>query len=257
MSRIVPILVVLCLVGVSLALPNINGPRRVLPTPQDAQSSEVPRAHQILGVDMKLNEDQKNPKSGIPDEVRRWRGGIYFQISTAFSQNEYDTIYAALGDLGGATCLPVYEWPQGSNPTGDYVYIVRGGDGSGCWSWVGKQGGRQELNLQHNGCIYRDIALHEAIHAYGFFHEQARVDRDGYVNIHWGNIPGDVAHNFDITHGSNHYNVPYDYSSIMHYDTYAFSHNGQPTITTKSGGPVGSRGVLTGEDRAKLWAMYC
>jgi len=253
MTKFAPILAVLCLVSSSLAFPN-NGPRLVVPTPRTAQDEE-PVAHPILGADMKLNEQQK--KSGIPDDRNRWWGGIYFQISTAFTQNEYDIIYSALGDLVGATCLPVYEWPQGTNPSGDYVYINKGGDNSGCWSWVGKQGGRQELNLQHNGCIYRDIALHEAIHAYGFFHEQSRVDRDNYVNIHWQNIPGDVAYNFDISQGSNHYNVPYDYWSIMHYDTRAFSNNGQPTITTKGGGDVGSRGQLTGEDRAKLWAMYC
>jgi len=252
------VILALVFVGTTLGVPH-KGPRRIQPNLPDPNPSPEVRsvAHPILGSDMRLNDAQKDPKSGIPEEQWRWRGGIYFQIDRAFSQSEYDTIYAALGDLAGATCIGVYEWPQDANPGGDYVFIQRGGDGSGCWSWVGRQGGRQELNLQGNGCVYRDIALHEAIHAYGFFHEQSRTDRDNHVQILWQNIPGDVAYNFDIQN-SNHFNVGYDYYSIMHYDQYAFSANGQKTIQAwDTGIDVGSRGELTGLDRDKLWRMYC
>ena len=62
------------------------------------------------------------------------------------------------------------------------------------------------------------------MHALGFLHEQNRYDRDGYVNIAWGNIKKDKygrdksgnfkkrPKNVEDTLGT-----PYDFCSIMHY----------------------------------------
>lgn len=61
------------------------------------------------------------------------------------------------------------------------------------------------------------IALHEIGHALGFYHEQARPDRDEYVTILSQNINPDKLRNFLIKPSSKTYSTLYDYGSIMHY----------------------------------------
>lgn len=69
------------------------------------------------------------------------------------------------------------------------------GENSGCWSYVGRLGGRQQLNLQLGGCIWDDIIIHEFLHAAGFYHQQSATERDDYVTIMWENItPGMYVH---------------------------------------------------------------
>ena len=70
----------------------------------------------------------------------------------------------------------------------------------GCWSYVGMLKNRksQQLNLQSPGCDSVGTAIHEMGHALGMSHEQARPDRDEYVEIHASRIREGKKHNFDI-----------------------------------------------------------
>ncbi len=103
----------------------------------------------------------------------------------------------------------------------------------GCWSFIGKQDqdGEQEISLSRNGCMFTGTAVHELCHALGFWHEQNRPDRDSYIKISFENIVEGMAGNFDVYKGGQYFTTPYDYESIMHYASYAFSKNTQPTIT--------------------------
>ena len=56
-----------------------------------------------------------------------------------------------------------------------------------CFSMIGRQGGKQQISLG-NGCGQIGVAIHEIMHALGFFHEQSRRDRDNYITINFGNI---------------------------------------------------------------------
>lgn len=115
-----------------------------------------------------------------------------------------------------------------------------------CWSNVGRSGGKQQVSLSVDGCVYHGIVEHELLHALGFHHEHTRSDRDQYVRINWENIPqgsvrmhqslnsfyfrvmktsfnnefvsprAESAYNFEKK-DTNNLNTPYDYSSIMHY----------------------------------------
>lgn len=58
---------------------------------------------------------------------------------------------------------------------------------------MGRQGGRQSVNLQGGVCLKNQIgtAIHELMHALGFTHEQNRYERDDFVHVLWENIkPG-------------------------------------------------------------------
>jgi len=69
--------------------------------------------------------------------------------------------------------------------------------------------------------------VHELIHTLGFAHEQNRLDRDDYVKIHFQNIEPGEKHNFEIDSAGWQVGIPYDYHSIMHYHSTAFSVDGK------------------------------
>ena len=49
------------------------------------------------------------------------------------------------------------------------------------------QGYEQTISIG-DGCEYKGTAIHEIMHALGFFHEHARIDRDDYVKVNYENM---------------------------------------------------------------------
>ncbi|XP_061583985.1 high choriolytic enzyme 2-like [Cololabis saira] len=175
---------------------------------------------------------------------------IAYTISSQFSGYERQTIEGAMRAFS-RTCV---RFTPRRNEN-DYISIVNKG---GCYSALGRQGGRQELSLNRAGCIYGGIVQHELNHALGFQHEQTRSDRDRYVRINWMNIIQKSAYNFH-KHDTNNLNTPYDYSSIMHYGRFAFSvGRGRETITP-IGNPnarIGQRNGLSRWDISRINMLY-
>ncbi|KAK5644644.1 hypothetical protein RI129_005944 [Pyrocoelia pectoralis] len=157
-------------------------------------------------------------------------------------------------------------WPHRNIPYeisdvfGMSLYLNNDGDATGCWAQVGRLGGRQELNLQTNGCVWNHTIVHEFLHAAGFYHQQSSVDRDEYVTIFWENILEGMAYNFDKYNADfiTSFNESYDYASIMHYGMYAFTSNNKPTILPKYDAsiPIGVTSVMSEIDIRKLNKMY-
>ncbi|MFM7090551.1 MAG: M12 family metallopeptidase, partial [Bacteroidota bacterium] len=138
-------------------------------------------------------------------------------------------------------------------------YLVFQDSENSCWSYVGKIGGAQAINV-HSACGF-GAAVHEICHAAGMWHEQSRNDRDTYVTINTANIQSGYGSNFDKYGSWGTEAGAYDYGSIMHYGAYAFSSNGLPTISVKSppaaaGTAIGQRGGLSGGDVAALNTIY-
>ncbi len=137
----------------------------------------------------------------------------------------------------------------------NYIRFI---NGSGCSSKVGKQGGKQNIKLS-SGCSMGST-IHEIGHAVGLWHEQSRTDRGGTVTINWSNIESGKSHNFKTytARGEDGVNIgAYDIGSIMHYGSFAFSKNGNATITRTNGTTFSSqRSQLTVGDRAGVRYMY-
>ncbi|PIO68377.1 astacin [Teladorsagia circumcincta] len=102
-----------------------------------------------------------------------------------------------------------------------------------CYSQVGRTGGKQEISLGR-GCLFHEIIVHELMHSVGFWHEHSRADRDDHIHIRWDNILPGMKSQFDKISAAlqDTQGEKYDYRSIMHYDSTAFSRNGKNTIET-------------------------
>ncbi|KAG8040201.1 hypothetical protein G9C98_000771 [Cotesia typhae] len=158
----------------------------------------------------------------------------------------------AMDDFRKYTCI---QFVPHNGERDDYIRITAGN--TGCWSSVGRIGGRQDVNLQVPGCVVKKgTVIHELMHAVGFVHEQSRYDRDEFVEIQWQNIkPGNTINFLKVGKDTtDHFGVKYDFGSVMHYSKNAFSVNGQATIIPKetNGGFFGAFDDLFGGTKPSL-----
>ncbi len=136
----------------------------------------------------------------------------------------------------------------------NYVEFVRNPNANWSSSRIGMRGGRQLIRV--SDAASAGTVIHEIGHAFGHYHEQSRSDRDSYVTINWQNITPGFESNFQKRLSATDY-YEYDYDSIMHYPTWAFSTNGQPTIVPlQSGVTIGQRSALSFGDRLSNAKMY-
>lgn len=73
--------------------------------------------------------------------------------------------------------------------------------------------------------------IHEIGHSVGLKHEQSRCDRDSHVRVFLDNVTDGKEGNFDKECGVSFSDYGgYDFASIMHYTSYGFSKNQNPTL---------------------------
>ena len=105
----------------------------------------------------------------------------------------------------------------------NYVNIRKRSTGCASTSHVGDQNvgkvGGQRINLGPN-CFKKGSIIHEFIHAFGFYHEHVRADRDNYIELNMDKIEKmtkDWQYQYKLQKKSLNYGLPYDGGSIMHY----------------------------------------
>uniref|UniRef100_A0A8C5MQ20 Metalloendopeptidase n=1 Tax=Leptobrachium leishanense TaxID=445787 RepID=A0A8C5MQ20_9ANUR len=176
---------------------------------------------------------------------------IPYEFSTEYSEFETKLLRISMSQMELMSCLKFIVRGQER----DYVSIETS---SGCWSVIGKTGGKQTVNLSKSGCMSTGTTQHEILHTLGFFHEQSRSDRDKYVDIMWKHIKQGSEGNFNQER-TNNLDLPYDYGSVMHYPSYAFTNtpNGNTIIPKPNPNiPIGQRNGMSHLDVKKLNALY-
>ncbi|XP_061831387.1 hatching enzyme 1.2-like isoform X2 [Nerophis lumbriciformis] len=174
---------------------------------------------------------------------------VPYEITSDFSRKEASSIKRILKGFRKNTCIRFIRKKEKHT---DYLSFI---SADGCWSYLGRVGGKQQISLRTSGCLFTDIMQHEALHALGFHHEHVRSDRDDHVTIHFDNIRAGLESNFNKS-PTNNLGTPYDFQSVMHYSKFAFTNNGQATITSKDGSVFGDATEMSDNDYARVNRLY-
>lgn len=209
----------------------------------------------LLDDGLILSEDQSEDLSEVVPRLaavmsdRQWpRGVVPYNIDPGLPNTS--RVHSAIAHWEAHTAIRFVR----RTTERDYVTFR---PSTGCSSSLGRVGGRQYINLATNCSV--GTTIHEIGHAVGAYHEQARTDRDSYINIYWSNIQSGKERNFKTYRslGRDGRNIgSYDLDSIMHYNSYTFSRNGRPTILRKNGAAITRNSVLSAGDKAAITRMY-
>ena len=254
--------------GIAVADGDIDlGPVELLRTP-----AEFDAALELGGED-----DVQYAFTPVPLWGDPWPSGTVYFVRPTFSYTTNKSIRDAMVAMGSVEGWPSFGWPPKTGPTPatatglkfvaisplmslfkDHVYFtgsltVPPGNGR---SSVGRKGGRQFVSFSMLD-IFNDVALpqglvhHELGHTVGLNHEHQRSDRDDFVTVWWFCMSPNSWGNFEKRPGFPL--GPYDPSSLMHYTKNTFSTLGCPTLTSKSGSPLGGNSLSASDIAGLNW----
>ncbi|CAN8017651.1 unnamed protein product [Ixodes persulcatus] len=147
---------------------------------QDVSVALAPRTFYNLRRKTRITSRKLRQKLVTTDQDLLWPGGVvYYTIHPKLNRRKR-AIRKAMLELESKTCV---RFVQRTDQT-DYLNIIAN---EGCESHIGRVGGAQELSLGP-GCVWHGTILHEFLHALGFEHEHARIDRDNYIKVYRNNI---------------------------------------------------------------------
>lgn len=197
------------------------GPEYQKSQPSDSVKG-VPPEYMIIEGDILVRKELFLSKPSATWEPQLWPNGIVpFEFDANVTQQNQNLMLAAMAEWENVAHIDFA--PRSF--FADFLHIQNSTENS---SFVGKQGGEQIVNIFNWNS--RFIMAHELAHALGYWHEQSRPNRNNFVRINPENIQPGMEDNFERHDDAGAYG-PYDFDSVMHYGQFAFSDNGQPTIT--------------------------
>lgn len=177
--------------------------------------------------------------AGSRQSMKPWpKGRIPYELDpSAFPDKEESRAVRAAMDVWEDVGCMSFVPRQQSDQHGLFIHDA----GNGCWSLLGFVAsrfqqypqGKQPLSLKNPGCRNFGTYLHELGHALGLAHEHQMPARDRFIHYYETNI--DPAKLSQLEKYNDRvaklFQVPYDLSSIMHYDVTSFSiDHVQPTL---------------------------
>ncbi|XP_077867573.1 uncharacterized protein LOC144356754 [Saccoglossus kowalevskii] len=207
-------------------------------------------------VDNNGNQKSRRRRNALAWDTYYWPDGVvYYDFSTSapLASEDEDQVMSAIAYIENRTCIRFTRRTDQQN----YINIF---SGDGCWSYLGHTGSKQDLSLDVR-CVQLGVILHEMFHALGFWHEHSRYDRDDFVSVNWDNIKPDMISNFDKydLDWMNIQGLEYDYSSILHYNQYAFAVDRSIPTMTPTNPPtayIGQRDGFSPQDLLEINSLY-
>ncbi|KAI8042137.1 seminal metalloprotease 1 [Drosophila gunungcola] len=200
-------------------------------------------------------------RNGQLSETRRWPNAtVPYRISEEFDAPFVEYIRLGMQFIEYSSCI---RFVPAAEDEENYLIVIR--STSGCSSHVGYKPGERTVKLKpvalDTGCFKLGTIQHELLHTLGFHHQQCSPNRDEFVKVVNENIAEGKEKNFikyeeDVV---GDFDQPYDYGSILHYSSSAFSINGEDTIVAlKPEGQekMGQRLKMSDIDVNRLNTMY-
>ncbi|KAK9502785.1 hypothetical protein O3M35_011491 [Rhynocoris fuscipes] len=212
----------------------------------------------IIEEDIIMLDDES--RNAIRDPEKKWPNAtVPYVLHEDFKQDSINRIEAAMRSLEKDSCIKFI--PYNNKMNGQYLRIV---DGKNCHSTIGYSKDEDRIVILHEQkCLGRIGKIqHELLHTLGMLHEQARPDRDKWVEINWDNIIEGKKYNFEKASEKEYttFGLDYNFESVMHYAPYAFSKNKKlPTIIPKVKidiNLIGQQKAATKLDLKKIRLMY-
>lgn len=178
---------------------------------------------------------------------------VYYTIHPEMSTRTRQMVTSAMTHWEANTNVRFHVKTTGS----DYIEFF---NGDGCWSNVGRIGGKQQLSLD-DSWAQTGNAIHEIGHAVGFFHEQCKPKRDDFINVHYDNIQSGTNNTNYQKRGVNTLaSKGFDFESVMLYSSRNSDaiNSSRPVMTRKDGTEwTGQRrGLSEGDIYLLPWMYY-
>ncbi len=159
-----------------------------------------------------------------------WDHGIvYYDFDESVLPSLQTIIRGAIDEYVQKTCLK-FRLRSPTSTITSYIHFENISAPACTSSSIGKATTYVQTINVPGGCGTHETVLHEIGHAIGFWHEQSRPDRNIYLTIDWKNVEEDRKSLFGLRHEVDYQGEKYDYASVMHYNLWAFSSNGEPTL---------------------------
>ncbi|XP_068591543.1 meprin A subunit beta-like [Cebidichthys violaceus] len=229
------------------------------PVRNEMEIVDIGEEKDITDANRDLNDDilesPNTQRSAILDESRLWTSPVPYVLEKDLEMNAKGVILKAFDQFRLKSCIDFK--PRDSED--NYISVQKL---DGCFSHIGRsrKPKGQVLSIGRY-CDEISTVEHEFLHAFGFYHEQSRYDRDNYVTIAYENIKAGYERNFrEVSNKTTTtQGVPYDYWSVMHYGKNAFNNGNGSTIITKDPtfqDVIGQRRELSPSDVLELNLLY-